>query len=101
VDALANALEVMLYDEAARTRARRNIARVREDFTWERVLEPVVEFVSNPRRASDSDATFSQQTRRRRRRSGLVHDLRRAAYYLRAGGPRTVIDKVGRRLRRR
>ncbi|KQO62164.1 glycosyltransferase [Curtobacterium sp. Leaf261] len=53
VDALAAALESMLYDDEAAGRARRAVQRVREEFTWERALAPLVEFCKDPYPAAD------------------------------------------------
>ena len=51
--ALADALELMMFDDAARDRARRNVERVRQDFTWDRALAPLIEFCRDPRPAPD------------------------------------------------
>ncbi|WP_066041775.1 glycosyltransferase [Herbiconiux solani] len=53
VQALADALEKVLYDPEAAAEARANVSRVREDFTWERVLEPLLEFCRHPEPAPD------------------------------------------------
>jgi hypothetical protein len=52
-DALAAALEKVLYDEEFAAGCRERIAVVRERFTWETVLAPLVEFCRNPRPAAD------------------------------------------------
>jgi hypothetical protein len=51
--ALALALEKVLYDEEFAAGCRERIAVVRERFTWETVLAPLVEFCRNPRPAAD------------------------------------------------
>jgi GT2 family glycosyltransferase/glycosyltransferase involved in cell wall biosynthesis len=53
VDALAAALERVLYDPEANEAARAAVTRVRERFTWERVLEPLLEFCRHPEPAPD------------------------------------------------
>ncbi len=53
VDALAAALESMLYDPEAAQAARDAVRRVRDDFTWERALAPLVEFCKDPQPAAD------------------------------------------------
>jgi len=104
VDGLADALERVLFDEKFAAEARRNIERVRSDYTWEAVLEPLRRFTLQPRPAADRPQA-GQPARRTiaapRRRSGIRHDARLALYYLRTAGPLTVLGKVRRRLRRR
>ena len=51
--ALAAALESMLYDPEAIAVATKNVGRVREDFTWDKALAPLVEFCRDPRPAPD------------------------------------------------
>ncbi|MET1074309.1 MAG: glycosyltransferase [Umezawaea sp.] len=52
-DALAAALAKVLYDEEFAAGCRERIAVVRERFTWDTVLAPLVEFCRNPRPAAD------------------------------------------------
>ena len=54
VAAMANALESALYDEVSVTLWRKNVARVREQYTWERTLAPLVAFCRAPMRAEDA-----------------------------------------------
>ncbi len=103
VGALADALEQVLFDEEFAAAARANVRRVREDYRWDRVLAPLVDFVAQSRRAADHvdrAGEARRRTQRRRRRSGLGHDIRLALMYLRTSGPRVVVDKALRRLRR-
>jgi len=51
--ALALALERVLYDQAFADACRARIASVRERFTWPAVLAPLVEFCRDPRQAAD------------------------------------------------
>ncbi len=51
--ALAEALGSMLFDTPAADRARANVARVRQDFTWDRTLAPLIAFCRDPRPAPD------------------------------------------------
>lgn len=53
VDALANALETLLYDDAARQRAVACVEAVAERMRWASVLVPLTDFCSRPRRAPD------------------------------------------------
>jgi glycosyltransferase involved in cell wall biosynthesis len=107
VQALADALEKVLYDETFIAEARENIRRVRTSFYWHNTLAPLVDFVANARHAADHYTLAARQSaasarrRKQSRRGGLGHDLRRAAFYLRTAGPREVMRKVGRRLARR
>ena len=111
VEALAAALELVLYDAEFAERCRANIERVRERFFWERVLEPLVDFVRSPHRAADlaearlaeSSGTSAAAASRpkRRKRYGFRHDVSLVLHHLRNGGPSVVLQKVGTRLRTR
>jgi len=102
VDALAAALERVLYDEPFRTAARDRIAQVRERYTWPRVLEPVVAFATAPHPAGDrAHGARRPANRRRLPSSGLRHDLRMGLFYLRNGGLGVVWAKVRHRIRAR
>jgi GT2 family glycosyltransferase/glycosyltransferase involved in cell wall biosynthesis len=99
--ALAAALEAMLFDADAAQAARANIAVVREEYRWDVVLRPLVEFVRHARPAADRAGGTTAGLRRRaprRRRSGLRHDISRVVHYLGNGGPVVVWRKVRRRL---
>jgi glycosyltransferase involved in cell wall biosynthesis len=105
VDALASALETALWDEDFIAAAKKNIERVRPRFEWERALEPLLSFVSDPHHAADNESlTVPRKGTRAKattstRRSGVRYDLGRSLYYLRVGGPRVVARKVLTRLR--
>lgn len=106
VKALADALEAVLYDEDAIRNARENVARVRERFTWERALAPLVEFCREPARAADRGVASPDETMPRGVRShevvvpkraknyGIVHDLGRVVHFAREGGVRAVVGKI-------
>ncbi len=102
VDALAAGLEKVLFDEAFADAARERVRVVRERYTWQKALAPLVEFVRNPHPAADRVRTLAAQgpkkPKRRRRRSGPLHDMRMFFFHLRHSGPRVVFGKVGRRL---
>ncbi|WIE74623.1 glycosyltransferase [Curtobacterium sp. MCSS17_007] len=108
VTALADALETVLFDAPARGRFVQNVARVREQFTWENVLEPLVEFCRNPIRAADKTVRASSglpephemrvRVPERRKLHGIRYDLGRAVHYLRTEGPRSVAAKVKHRI---
>lgn len=113
VDALRQALETFLYDEKAIAQARANVARIREDFTWDRSLGSLMAFCRNPLRAADrgpvtnregviTRALPSRATRTRRAQIGLRRDLDRVAYYLGNGGVKAVVERfLARRARLR
>lgn len=104
VDALASALENVLFDADFRERAIGNVRRVAERYTWPVVLAPLIEFVKDPKPAADrADPAARERARRGRlkRRSGFRHDVGLVMSHLRTSGPRVVLGKVWKRLRRR
>ncbi|MEN3358646.1 MAG: hypothetical protein V7637_2628 [Mycobacteriales bacterium] len=54
VQALTAALERALFDADFAAVCRANVSRVRERFIWRRVLEPLIEFCNDPKRAADA-----------------------------------------------
>ncbi|MFB2581131.1 glycosyltransferase [Herbiconiux sp. P15] len=120
VDALADALERMLYDAPARKKAVQAVARVREDFTWERTLAPLVAFCRDPHPAADRvlgslsaplDLAAGAGGRRSRpvtaeekfqaistRRHGIRRDLALARHYVENGGLSSLGGKIRSRL---
>lgn len=101
-EALATAIEQVLYDEPFRAKARENIRRVRDAYRWSVVLDPLIRFVDHPSHASDRvSGAASAKVARRSHRRGLRRDLGLVAHYLRNGGIAVVGRKVVRRLRPR
>jgi GT2 family glycosyltransferase/glycosyltransferase involved in cell wall biosynthesis len=109
-EALADALELLLYDAAAGARAKANVATIREQFTWERALQPLLEFCRNPVSAADKLASRSKSKGKgttklavisgsvnRSRHTGLRRDVDRVIYYLRNGGFSAVIERFNAR----
>jgi glycosyltransferase involved in cell wall biosynthesis len=101
VEAVERGLEQLLTDEVFAATCRANIARVTPELTWSACLEPLVAFCRQARRAADgacadldphSDAPPVRRGRRR--------DLEVAWAYLRAGGPRLVVERAMTRVRR-
>lgn len=104
VTALAAALERILFDEAFIAECGANLARVREEFFWERTLAPLVEFVRQPRHAADF--TGERQVAVAfagggRKPYGLRHDASMAWHHLRHSGVRVTVTKLVNRLFRR
>ncbi len=104
VDALATALEEMLYDSDAAAAARTAIASFAEAYRWRSVLRPLVEFCRFPRRAVDLAVALGEApaTAReyRRTRPRLRDDVALARQYLAAGGPREVVRRATGRILR-
>jgi glycosyltransferase involved in cell wall biosynthesis len=108
VDALAAALETVLFDEKFVRAAKRNVQRVRQGYFWGTVLEPLTAFAADPRHAADlvargvvSGGAPARRTTRRRKKHGLRHDVGLFFHYLQNGGPKVVVTKVRSRLGRR
>lgn len=107
VDALADAIEAVLYDDANGHSIRQRVADVRGEFYWARALEPLVEFCRAPVHAADrlppegGVLPHMKKAPSRKARGGLLKDLDRAAYYLRHGGPSAVIERYTARRKRR
>ncbi len=106
VQALADALEKALFDEDFVAAARENISRVREDFTWESVLQPLLAFARAPRRAYDAGDVDDAELRDGvphipKRRFGLRRDMALAWQYFRLGGFGLLLHKVRDRVGRR
>jgi GT2 family glycosyltransferase/glycosyltransferase involved in cell wall biosynthesis len=104
--ALVKALQELLYDKAAYSRAKTNVARVREDFFWEKAMAPLLDFCRNPIKAADRGETspkgnpksVSLVTRAAGMKSsnhtGLRRDFDRVVYYLKNGGPSAVLERM-------
>jgi hypothetical protein len=107
-EALAAALDRILFDDEFIAECRANVARVREDFYWDRVLEPLVSFVSRAHRSADANESFGKPRGsgapfnpvRPRRRRGILFKVARTFFYLRNGGPAVVLAKIKNRLAR-
>jgi hypothetical protein len=99
---LADALEKVLYDEKFAEDCRERIAGVRERFTWEATLAPLVEFCRNPRPAADRLPGKGPLVRAEplgaagvlRRDFGLLKE------YLDMGGPTELARRAAGRVRR-
>jgi GT2 family glycosyltransferase/glycosyltransferase involved in cell wall biosynthesis len=107
VDALTDALEKILFDPKFAAAAKANIARVRQWYTWDVVLAPLVDFVADAHHAADFRMPKSgkvksdeKPAKKPRKRAGFRHDLRQSVHYLQNGGPRVVFGKVRTRFRR-
>ncbi|MCC2320205.1 glycosyltransferase [Cellulomonas xiejunii] len=105
VEGLERALEEMLFDEEAASAAREAVVALAQEYRWQRVLEPLVAFCRQPRRAVDlavpsTAGADERQSRRTRRRPSLRDDLGLAKDYLSAGGPRELSRRVVGRVRR-
>lgn len=105
VDALTDALRMLLTDEEALNAARRRVAEVAGAFTWDNALAPLVDYCADPRRAADAERIAAGRgsavdfdslpvlTR-------LKLDAKAVATQLRSGGVRAVADKVKLRVAR-
>jgi hypothetical protein len=112
VDALADALERTLYDDEFAGKCREAVDRVRASYSWDTVLQPLLDFCREPRRAPDllvASGTAARggglQVPGRLIDTGYRPSLRGDAglvrEYLRQGGPAELVRRVVGRLRRR
>ncbi|MHA6693986.1 glycosyltransferase family 4 protein [Homoserinimonas sp. A520] len=99
-EALAAALDRALFDESFAENARMNVRRVAEDFTWERVLAPLTEFVRAPARAADHGAPGGRGATmgKTRKPYGFRHNARMALHHLQHSGVRVTWQKLRRRM---
>lgn len=106
-DALADALERVLYDEEFAAEARRHVQLAREEFFWEKALSPLLEFCRDPQHAPDLVSAKPSKSKKssrggsakvtvtkRPRPYGPLHLVRRTFYHLREGGPSAVAQKT-------
>lgn len=108
VDALAQAIEQMLFTPGELEKAKSAIAAVRPEYEWGTVFEPLVSFVDEARYAADRvrsgearrDVPGAKSTKRRRPagQNGVVEDVRRASLLLVRQGPGAVARKIKQRL---
>jgi GT2 family glycosyltransferase/glycosyltransferase involved in cell wall biosynthesis len=110
VDALAEALERTLYDDEFAATCRSAVDRVRDDYTWETALRPLLQFCRAPRRAPDLVGTAGSARDRvavpgrlmeTGYRPSVRGDLGLMKQYLAEGGPVTLARRIAGRLRRR
>lgn len=99
VNALAGALEKVLYDETFRKECANNVARVRERFTWERTLQPLAKFCSGAVHAADWEP--AGRTADSPAQGGLIRrNLQYARFYYRRGGLGLVLSSGRARVQR-
>jgi hypothetical protein len=109
INALAEALERTLYDDEFAAYCRAAVDRVRDDYTWEVALRPLLEFCRSPRRAPDLVGPDSARDRvavpgrliETGYRPSIRGDLGLVKQYLAEGGPVTLARRVAGRIRRR
>ena len=101
-DALADALEKVLYDAEFAQACQDRIAAVRERFTWENVLAPLTAFCRDPRPATDRLPGAEPLVRRAPLgAAGTVRrDLALVREYLDGGGPTELARRAAGRVRR-
>lgn len=102
LDALTNALETVLYDDAFAAAARERVDVVRQRYLWETTLEPLRRIARSPRHAPDVEAAGGRDALAASARDlldpadrpGLVRDLRVAWHHLRHAGARDVLRRA-------
>ena len=106
VDALEAALFAILEDLPLRKAMSAGAASMAAQLTWPKVLEPLVEFCRDPKRAPDllepavAAGFRNDLTEVKERWRGLAYDLKTAADHLREGGPVLAARKAAGRVRR-
>jgi len=100
--ALAAGLERVLYDEEFAAAARERIAVVRERFTWETALAPLISFCRNPMPATDRLPGAGPLVRNRSLppTEAARRDIELVKQYLADGGPRELARRAVGRVRR-
>lgn len=100
--ALAAGLERVLYDEEYATAARERIAGVRDRFTWETALAPLISFCRNPMPAPDRLAGAEPLVRNNSLppSEAARRDVALVKQYLADGGPRELVRRAAGRARR-
>lgn len=106
VDALAGAIDSLLFEDGALERAENAIEKVRPEYEWSKVLTPLLEFVDDAHYAADRlgkggvRAAPASKPKRRRPvgKNGIIEDIRRSGILLVRQGPIAVAKKVKQRL---
>ena len=101
VDALEQALDRLLTDDDFAAACKRNILRTIPDMRWDPVLEPLVAFCADPRRAADGccpDLVPPREMAPLRR--GWRRDLDITREYVRAGAGRLLVRRALDKVRR-
>ncbi len=91
VDALAAAIEAVLYAKDHAQMSERVREYGRQNFTWERTLRPLVEFCLTPARAADRALRRSPLGRQRRR---WVGRLRHTSFWRRSAAARSLVRRI-------
>ncbi len=101
-EALAEALRRVLYDDEFARAARERIAVVRERFTWETVLAPLISFCRNPMPAADRLPGAEPLVRNRSLppTEAVRRDLALVKQYLGDGGATELAKRAAGRVRR-
>jgi GT2 family glycosyltransferase/glycosyltransferase involved in cell wall biosynthesis len=110
-DALAAAIVRVLYDLDFREIVLEQLSTVREDFTWERVLEPVLRFATHPEKAPDHASAVGRKPAKQRLTApsmdavrvmppGVRRDVQLMRYYLRNEGVSGLARRVSERIKR-
>ncbi|WP_216395414.1 glycosyltransferase [Arcanobacterium phocae] len=104
VDALATALERILFEPGLADDFKRNIARYSVQFEWRNALKPLLDFVDHAHRADDRKTVEGDTVRIDLQFAKVPFNLSRDAKlvveHLKAGGPKLLADKVRSRLRK-
>jgi hypothetical protein len=95
----------MLYDPEAIRSAKENVGRVRQEFTWDKALAPLVEFCRNPLPAPDrvppEQPVVRHASPTRVLRERVREDIVIAKRHLRDGGIGGMFSAAGGRVQRK
>jgi len=102
LDALVDALETVLYDDAFAAAARERVAAVRQRYLWETTLEPLRRIARAPLHAPDIDAAGGRDAlaaaalrlHEPEGRPGRARDVRMVLHHLRHAGVREVLRRA-------
>lgn len=107
VDALSAAIEKTLFDEDFNAAAKKNIGQTRQEYFWDVVLEPLLNFVDSASRSADQGLVLVGGQVQGELAPGpkpspqFIRDFKLALKHLKNGGVKKVSERIKARLARK